>query len=123
MSFGQTCQVKSSQCIIRENHGVSSEYLSFFFRPAIILSIQLELLFLQPKRTFMQLFCKGLREFFKVNSDRITFNQSLAKRHLCRYKPIIFSLKLIWIDWTAPKIGHDFRKLRFSKMKIIKKCG
>ena len=25
------------------------------------------------------------------------------------YKPIIFSSKLIWIDWSAPKIGHDFR--------------
>ena len=34
----------------------------------------------------------------------------------------IFSLKLIWIDWSMPKIWCDFRKQRASKMKINKNC-
>ena len=33
------------------------------------------------------------------------------------YTPIIFSSKLIWIDWSLPKIGRDFRKKIASKMK------
>ena len=44
MSLGYNCRFQSSQCNIREIHGVSSEYLNLFFCPAIFSFVQFDLM-------------------------------------------------------------------------------
>ena len=44
--------------------------------------------------------------------------QGLGICHLINYTPIIFSPKLIRIDWSSPKLWNDFRNQSVSKMKM-----
>ena len=124
MSFDHKRRVPSSQCITYlGNHGVSSEYLSFFFCPAIILCVQLfefmmtysikTVIFLS---TFNILLLADSNKSWDVSVSNIgldTFNQ------LGKFLSTLFVTVSIFQMRSTQEI-HTHSKLGYACIKVIK---